>query len=420
MPGVARGSMNHPSAPIVHHPKDEDEAKGHGGHESHPNNPNANNNHPNGNNNNNHNKPKGQGGHGTPNKGHGNNQPNKGHGNNNPNKGHGNNHPNQGHGNNHPNKGHGNGNGIEENMPKKKPKRSDIDVIFVHDATGSQKPYLDAATQESRNYVLKLSDGLAAAKNPGTLRFRVIAFRDHTDAWTVHETNPFTSDPTVLEKQFRALRAAGGGDGPEAQREALMAALHSKHSHWRKNAKKKNAKKLVFLITDAPPHGVEPGDHRPRRKNPILTSTIVDGYRREKIKLFVFGCVPTINRYRNAVSFYKKLIADIGTGGVYTELAVSHGARDAGRMSRGVIGHTLRVADEATIEERWEDFILDKNAHGFSFNAIVAAMYKKLHAEGETCHEVSCPHSGDHAYHKAPITRERVEDIVRRVLGHGR
>lgn len=44
------------------------------------------------------------------------------------------------------------------------------------------------------------------------------------------------------------LVASGGGDGPEAQTAALNNALNMK---WRKDAAK-----IVVLITDAPPHGI--------------------------------------------------------------------------------------------------------------------------------------------------------------------
>jgi len=70
----------------------------------------------------------------------------------------------------------------------------------------------------------------------GDARYRVIAFRDHReqgDLWTVHDSNPFTKDSAVLKGQLDALVASGGGDGPEAQLDALDAALRSSWSGTR-------------------------------------------------------------------------------------------------------------------------------------------------------------------------------------------
>jgi hypothetical protein len=131
------------------------------------------------------------------------------------------------------------------------------DIVFLHDATGSQQPYIETA----RRYVLDNIPLIEnqARRNGGTSRYRVVAFRDHKeqgDAWIVQDSNPFTTDPVVIQNQLAALVASGGGDGPEAQIDALDAVLRSA---WRSNAKK-----IVILITDSPPHGIgEPGDRIP-------------------------------------------------------------------------------------------------------------------------------------------------------------
>lgn len=56
-----------------------------------------------------------------------------------------------------------------------------------------------------------------------------------------------------MQKNLSSLTAAGGGDGPEAQTAALAEALDM---DWAENAIK-----MVILITDSPPHGLdESGD----------------------------------------------------------------------------------------------------------------------------------------------------------------
>ncbi|KIM43870.1 hypothetical protein M413DRAFT_443748 [Hebeloma cylindrosporum] len=154
------------------------------------------------------------------------------------------------------------------------------DVVFVHDATGSQQPYID----DARKFVLDNIRVIQRTANlkGGDARFRVIAFRDHReqgDLWTIHDSNPFTKDSAVLKKQLDALVASGGGDGPEAQLDALDAALRSS---WRRDAKR-----LVILITDAPPHGIkEPGDTVPASHPSSLTpDSIRQSYKTTKTLL---------------------------------------------------------------------------------------------------------------------------------------
>ncbi|KAF7308267.1 VWFA domain-containing protein [Mycena chlorophos] len=292
--------------------------------------------------------------------------------------------------------------------PPNQGKRRDVDVVFLHDATGSQQPYLDAATQESRNYVKGFADELSSSAGiPGTARFRVVAFRDHReqgDAWTIQDFHDFTTDPAVLEKQFRGLVAEGGGDGPEAQLDALDAALRSPWSL--------SAKRIVFLITDSPPHGVEPGDKPPpSHAKSLTTEAIVANFKTQKIKLFVIGCTPTIeNSYKNAVKYYKKLVKDINQGGIYRELR--RPGADTGPMKRTVVGSTLHASDVFHMEDRWEDWIKDNHEHGHE--AIASTMHEHLTSEGHKTHEFdSSPHV---SYVAAPTTRARVDDIVSRTL----
>lgn len=61
---------------------------------------------------------------------------------------------------------------------------------------------------------------------PQYLRFGLIAFRDHPpqDQSFVTQEFPFTTDFGVVASNLASLKATGGGDGPEAQSDALSAA----------------------------------------------------------------------------------------------------------------------------------------------------------------------------------------------------
>ena len=127
------------------------------------------------------------------------------------------------------------------------------DIVFLQDTTGSQGPYIKAATQAIRGICDKISASANISKDQ--IRFGLIAFRDHPPQDMTYVTKPFgfTSDISRMQKNLSSLVASGERDGPEAQTAALAAALDLE---WAEDAIK-----MVVLITDAPPHGLgEAGD----------------------------------------------------------------------------------------------------------------------------------------------------------------
>ncbi|KIM74883.1 hypothetical protein PILCRDRAFT_14056 [Piloderma croceum F 1598] len=278
-----------------------------------------------------------------------------------------------------------------------------VDVVFVHDATGSQQPYIDDARQFVNNRIRDIQD--QAIMKGGDARYRVIAFRDHReqgDLWTVHDSNPFTKDSGVLRRQLDALVASGGGDGPEAQLDALDAALRSS---WRRDAKR-----IVILITDSPPHGIgERGDVVPASHPGALTpDSIRQSYKTTKTLLTVVGCNPTICQYERAVGWYTIFAKE--TKGKY--ISLHRPAGGSAVTDRALVGSVLHAVDSQRIADRWEDWIMDQSHRGH--DAIVRDLHSKLAAEGEECHEVDCTEHGGHdvKYARGPISRARVDNIV--------
>lgn len=123
------------------------------------------------------------------------------------------------------------------------------DILFLLDATGSMQQYID----QVRNNVQQMCDTLVATGKWARrdLRFGCITFRDHPPQEETYITRkyPFDSDPRALQSNLALVEADGGGDGPEAQCEALHDALNA--------AWKKDATKIAVLITDSPPHGIK-------------------------------------------------------------------------------------------------------------------------------------------------------------------
>ncbi|KAF8211253.1 hypothetical protein K438DRAFT_1806976 [Mycena galopus ATCC 62051] len=289
------------------------------------------------------------------------------------------------------------------NMPSSS-KSLNYDVVFLHDATGSQQPYIDAARQYVLNTVSIIEKSVK--KTGGDLRYRVVAFRDHKeqgDAWVIHDSNQFTKDPTALQRQLAALVASGGGDGPEAQIDALDAVLRSS---WRQNVKK-----VVILITDSPPHGIgEPGDRIPKSHPDALTAkSILESFFLRDAHLTVVGCIPEINKYKKAVGFYTDFATK--TGGKYITLT-----RDGKQMSRAMVGSVLHAVDSLRLDDKWGDWIMDQSHRGH--DAIVRDLHSKLSAEGEECHDVYCTEHGGHdvKYDFGPVSRARVDAIVGKSL----
>lgn len=124
------------------------------------------------------------------------------------------------------------------------------DLVFVLDVTGSMQPYINEARSEINNIATDLM--AYGDYGPGDLRLGLIVFRDHPpqDRTLLAQTYGFTTDINTLRTHLAGLTATGGGDGPEAQEDALELALFS---GWRPDAAK-----VVELITDSPPHGISP------------------------------------------------------------------------------------------------------------------------------------------------------------------
>lgn len=128
-----------------------------------------------------------------------------------------------------------------------------LDLVFICDCTGSMGSYIAAAQSNIRSIVEHIQ-----AEEKSDVRFGLIQYRDHApqDTTFVVQTTPFTTSVREMKASVDTMRAAGGGDGPEAVADGLHAALHL---DWRKEATK-----VCVLIADAPPHGLEPsGDGFP-------------------------------------------------------------------------------------------------------------------------------------------------------------
>lgn len=122
--------------------------------------------------------------------------------------------------------------------------RTQADIVFCIDATGSMEPCIDGVIDHLYDFV----DGLQSAANVD-FRLRLIAFRDRHDPdcgtpWHIEE---FTSSTEEFKDQLGQVVATGGGDDPESTLDALYLAIHSR---WRSS----RTHKTIVLLTDDDTH----------------------------------------------------------------------------------------------------------------------------------------------------------------------
>ena len=121
--------------------------------------------------------------------------------------------------------------------------QSDVDVMFVFDATGSMGDELRYLQAEMKDVIGRATDATGGLK----IRTGAVVYRDHQDEYLTRISR-LTDDIATTQSFIDKQHAAGGGDWPEAVPEALMAALNS--AGWNESARAR----IAFLVLDAPCH----------------------------------------------------------------------------------------------------------------------------------------------------------------------
>lgn len=116
-----------------------------------------------------------------------------------------------------------------------------IDIVFAVDTTGSMGGLLDGA----KRTVWSIANQVRDLEKNADLRVGLVAYRDLGDEYV---TRPFalSDDLDAVFAELSSYRAGGGGDVPENVDAALHDAVHK--MKWRTGAKK-----MIFLVGDAPP-----------------------------------------------------------------------------------------------------------------------------------------------------------------------
>lgn len=134
---------------------------------------------------------------------------------------------------------------------------TNVDIVFVIDATESMQPLLDKVKELSLSFKKKLEEALNVKRRIiKNLRIKVIVFRDYyvDDVYAMEESKFFElpEEEYDLRDYISGIRAGGGGDEPESSLEALALALRS---DFVKEGEKK--RHVIVLFTDAEAHEYE-------------------------------------------------------------------------------------------------------------------------------------------------------------------
>lgn len=117
-----------------------------------------------------------------------------------------------------------------------------LDLLFMLDTTGSMGDEL----ANIQGTIQSIADRIDAFTPRPSLRFGLIAYRDHGDTY-VTRSYDFTADVVAFQQILNDLSADAGGDKPEALNEALARAIDN--LSWNSDAIR-----LTFLVADAGPH----------------------------------------------------------------------------------------------------------------------------------------------------------------------
>jgi Mg-chelatase subunit ChlD len=173
-----------------------------------------------------------------------------------------------------------------------------LDLVFVVDNTGSMGSYIEV----TKSKILEIIRTIKKEELCHRLRVGLVAYRDHPpeeETWVVQKFE-LTPDTAAIEENVKRMEASGGGDGPEAVDTALMTANRMEFL--------RDAAKIMVLIGDAPPHGVEStGAFSKGSPDGASYKTETKNAYEKGIVIHTIGCYPEIESYEKAVEVYKEI-----------------------------------------------------------------------------------------------------------------
>ena len=141
----------------------------------------------------------------------------------------------------------------------------EFDIVFVIDATGSMKPYIEAAKMTAEDISKTLRQ-----KFPDTnFQYGYVFYRDPIDSYSdFHEIINLTDNVNSLPEKIGKIKEQGGGDSPEDWVGAYKKV--NEEIKWR------NGTKVIFHLADAGAHGqlFTPYDIYPDEEQKLINELI--------------------------------------------------------------------------------------------------------------------------------------------------
>jgi Mg-chelatase subunit ChlD len=134
--------------------------------------------------------------------------------------------------------------GLSAPVHAAKPKKASVEVVFVIDTTGSMGGLLESAKQK----IWSIANEIAKGKPAPDIKMGLVAYRDKSDSY-VTKSFDLTNNLDAIYKELLALKAGGGGDGPEHVLKGLQDAIEG--MSWSAD---RRTFKVVYLVGDAPAH----------------------------------------------------------------------------------------------------------------------------------------------------------------------
>eukprot|EP00483_Globobulimina_turgida_P010797 UN10818 len=137
---------------------------------------------------------------------------------------------------------------FDDEKEEKKQDKTPLDVAFVLDCTGSMNSYI----QSCKDNIISIANKISKEVENCEVDFALVSYRDISpqDKTFITKILNFTPIPFKIQIELEQISATGGGDQPEALTSALYDCYKS--LKWRNNSIK-----IIIVITDAPPHGLE-------------------------------------------------------------------------------------------------------------------------------------------------------------------
>ncbi len=207
-------------------------------------------------------------------------------------------------------------------------------MVFVVDNTGSMGPYIE----NTKRKILEIIRTIKKEELCKRLRVGLVSYRDHPPEESTYVTQKFELSPDTakIEDNIRSMNASGGGDGPEAVSDALHVANRMEYL--------RDAAKVMVLVGDAPPHGVEEGDRWPDGPpSGIKWRDEVKKAYEKGIVIHTVGCFPEIQNYQNAVKTFQEIAS--GSEGKFIPL------NEAELLVKVITGVAIEEIDKLAIQE---------------------------------------------------------------------